>query len=82
MCRGDDPHIDRLVTKCPQSPHGPVLQQTQQLDLQREIHVPDFVEKQRSSLRGLDQTELPCLCVRKGPAFVPKKLRIEQLPRN
>ena len=59
-----------------------ILQEPQQLDLQPQRDVADFVEEERASL-GVFDTPLSLLCRSgKGPFFVSEQLALEQRLRN
>ena len=52
--RGDDPHVDLDIAVAAQRTHLTLLQDAQQLHLQRNRHITDLVEKQRTALSGLE----------------------------
>jgi hypothetical protein len=52
------------------------------LGLQREIHLPDLVEKDRAAVCGLDQSLLPRRCSGEGASLVPEEFRFEKRRRD
>ena len=83
VCRGNDPHIDMPGILAAHPRDFPVLQQTQQGNLGREGHLPDFVEKNRAVVR---QFELPRLaqtaCPGERTFIVAEQLALHQLARQ
>ena len=55
MGRRHDADIDRDYPRRPDRPHLAFLQDTQQLDLQRQRHIPNFIQEQRPLVRGDEQ---------------------------
>ena len=58
--------------------HGALLQHAQQLDLQRQRHVADFIKEERAAVSGLNQ---PCVLTSgagEGAANVAEELGFEQ----
>ena len=51
---GDNPHVDFDIAVAAQRAHLALLQDAQQLHLQRNRHITDLVEKQRTTLSGLE----------------------------
>ncbi len=60
----------------------PLLQETQQLGLQRQRHVADLVEEQRAVVGVLDLSASLFGCTRESPLLVPEELALEQRIRN
>src|SRR5262249_23004704 len=52
--RGEHPHVDRHAAASADPLDLPLLQDAQELRLQRERHVADLVEKERAALSGLE----------------------------
>jgi hypothetical protein len=53
--RRDHAHVDRDRLRRADGPHLALLQDAQQLDLQRHRHVADLVEQQRAAVGRLEQ---------------------------
>ncbi len=51
---GDNPHVDFDIAVAAQRAHLALLQDAQQLHLQGDRHIADLVEKQRTTLSGLE----------------------------
>src|SRR5690606_30523876 len=52
--RRDDAYVDRDLLVSAEAGDGPVLQHAQQLDLQLQRHLRDFIEEQRSTLGAFE----------------------------
>ena len=76
--RTDDPHIDlhRLAAADPLD--DLVLQEAQQLDLHRQRHIADFVEKQRAAIGAFDPADILLHRAGEGPLLVAEELAFEQ----
>ncbi len=59
-------------------PDGPFLKHPQQFCLQVQLHVPDLIKEQRSSLRQLEQPLLGRRRIGKGPFFMAEQLALQQ----
>jgi len=73
---GDDAHIatDRLVVTHPLE--DPLLQDPQQLDLHRQTHVADFVEKQRAPFSDLEAAPTGGVRPGEGAFFVTEQFAL------
>ena len=80
--RAHDPHVDlnRLASADPLD--DLVLQKAQQLDLHRQRHVADLVEKQRAAMRALDPADGLPERPGKGAFFMAEQLAFEQASRE
>ena len=73
-----DAQRDRLTVGGANRAHGALLQHAQQLNLQRQRHVADFIKEERAAVSGLDQ---PCVLTSgagEGAANVAEELGFEQ----
>ncbi|KFB66994.1 MAG: hypothetical protein CAPSK01_003935 [Candidatus Accumulibacter vicinus] len=82
MGGGKHAHVHRLGTRCAHRPHGAILQHAQELDLQRQRHVTDLVEKQRAAVGRLEQAGMGVGGTGEGAADVAEEFRLEQLLRD
>ena len=71
-------HVDPLGVGAAQAADGMVLDDREQLALERRRQEPDLVEEHRAAVRGLDETDLGVARVGEGAALVAEKLRLEQ----
>src|SRR5580704_16709949 len=78
MSRGYDSSIHVLGPSTAQPLELPLLQDAQELRLQLERNVADFIQKQRSLVRQLNPPNLLSDCTREGAAFVAKQFAFEQ----
>ena len=62
--------------------HFAFLQHPQQLDLQRERHITDFVQEQRAAVGRLKKPLMRGNRARERAACMPEQLRFEQLRWN
>ncbi len=68
--RGNNPHVDFHGLVSADSFDLSVLQETQELHLQRRRQFADFVEKQRAGVRELEFTALLRVCAGEGAFFM------------
>ena len=75
---GDDPDVDGLGAPGPESPHRPLLDDLEQLALQRRRHEADLVEEERAPVGLLEESAPRLACVGEGAPLVPEELILEQ----
>ena len=80
--RGDHPDIDADVGGAAHALEALLLEEAQQLGLQRRRHLADFVEEDRPAVGGFEQAPLLHPRVGEGPALVAEELALEQLLRQ
>ena len=80
--RGDDPHLDRDVTVSTDALDGSVFQHFEQLGLQLELEVPDFVEEQGATVRQLDLALFRCSRTGERAFLVTEQFGLDQGRRN
>src|SRR3989441_4314049 len=80
--RRHDPHVDRLGAQATQAADGLLLDDLEELDLQRQLDVADLVEEQRAAVGRLEQAGLRRLRVRIGAALVAEELGLEERRGN
>ena len=78
MRRADDAGVDRDRLAPADPLDHALLQEAQQLDLERQRHVADLVEEQRAALRLLDLALGGLDRAGEGALFVPEQLAFEQ----
>ena len=79
--RGDNPHVDLDISVTAEPGELAILQDMQQLGLQRGRHLADFVQEDGAVVGEL---ELAWLCLQgaaEGAALEPEHLRLEQVAR-
>src|SRR5689334_11213280 len=79
---GDDADVDRDRARAADAANGPLLQRPEQLPLQHEWQVSDFVEEQRAPISKFEQ---PWLCDGRASErtfLVAEQLTLEQLVGN
>src|SRR5918912_1538873 len=54
---GEDPHVDLAVANPAHAPHRALLDRAQELPLQRQLDIADFVEKEEPALRRLEEAD-------------------------
>mmetsp|Transcript_26316 Transcript_26316/g.62491 ORF Transcript_26316/g.62491 Transcript_26316/m.62491 type:complete len:373 (-) Transcript_26316:724-1842(-) len=74
----NDAHIDRDFLTPTDALDDPLLQEAQQLGLQRHRQIADLVEHQRATVRSLDLAERRLVGPREGALFVAKQLAFQQ----
>ena len=77
--RGQDAHVDRLGARGPDRPHRLFLQHAQQLDLQCQRHIADFIQKQGAAIGGLEQADMIGGRAGKRAAQMAEQFRFKQL---
>jgi len=76
--RGNDTDIDAPRLHTPHAQHFPRLEHAQQLRLQGQGQLADFIEKQRAAVGRLEQTDLVVNRARKRPSHVAEELAFEE----
>jgi len=80
---GDDPRLHLHVGDRAEPLHDPFLQDAQELALDFQRHVAEFVEEERSASRELELAGHAARAgAREGPALVTEQLALDQLSRN
>ena len=82
MGRRHDPHIGRQRFIRPDAGKRTILQHPQQLHLDRERHVADFVQKQRAAVRLLETSSTAGDGPGERTLFMTEKLALQQILRN
>src|SRR5690348_3063275 len=82
MSRGYDPDIHVLGPRAAQPLELPLLQDAQELRLQLQRNIANFIQKQRSLIRQLDPANLLSDGAGKGAALVAKQFTFEQATGN
>src|SRR6266496_6248823 len=80
--RADDGHVDGLAPRGAQSPDAAILQNLQQLGLQRWREQSHLVEEESPPICHLEESSLRLSGIRKRPTLIPKQLRLEQMFRD
>ena len=80
--RGDDAHVDVQRLRAADALEPPLLERAQNLGLQRERQVADFVEEQRAVMRELELAGLARHGAGKGALLVAEELGLEQVVGN
>ena len=78
----DDPRVDGLRARGAQPAHDPLLEDLQELRLQRGRERADLVEEQHPAMRELKEPGLGLVRARERPALVPEKLGFKQVLGN
>ena len=79
---GNQPHVHVNQLRRPDRPHLTLLNHTQQLDLQQQRHVTDFIQKQRTAPGHLKQSLVVAHRAGKRALDVAEQLGFEQLFGN
>lgn len=79
---GDDAYIDLVRVVAAERANLAFLQHAQQLGLERQGHVADFVEQQGSAIRGIEQPGTIALGTGKGALAVAEQLAFQQVSGN
>ena len=82
MGRGDDPRIDANRSRAPQPLDLSLLENAEQLDLDLERQVADFVEKDRRVIGHFEAADLPRHRPGIGASFAAEQLAFYQRRRN
>ena len=80
--RGDDAHVDLNVSLAAEPGELAVLQDVEQLGLQRRRHLADLVEEDRAVVRELELARLGLQRAAERAALEPEHLRLEQVTRQ
>ena len=75
---GENPHVDVLVAGGPEPTHRALLQDLEELRLERLGQETDLVEEDRPAMRCLQQARLGASRVGEGAALEPEHLGLEQ----
>src|SRR4029453_17133407 len=76
--RADDPRINRLSARSTQAPDCLLLEDLEELSLERSREKADFIEENRSAVGGLEEARLRPACVGKRAALEPEELGLNQ----
>src|SRR2546425_2857148 len=76
-CR-DEGDVNRLSARAAEPAHRAVLENAEELALQRDRQQADFIEEERAAMSGLEQARLRLACVGESATLVAKQLRLEQ----
>jgi hypothetical protein len=82
VSRGDQTHVDAMRAPAPQPFEFLFLQNAEELGLQRERYVPDFIEEQGSFISQVETADFLRDRSGKGSPFVTKKFTLEQVERD
>ena len=80
--RGDQPDVERRLRAAAHGADAPLLKRAQQLGLQRQWHVSDLVEEQRSPMGLHEQPGMGRPGVGEGPLHVAEQLALQQRLRQ
>ncbi len=80
--RGDEAHVDRDRLRPSQPLELLVLQDAQELSLELEGKLPDFVQEERAAVGQLEAARLPGEGAREGPALVAEELAFDEVGRQ
>ena len=80
--RRDHPHVHADVARAADPLERLLLEETEQLRLQRRAHVPDLVEEDRAAVGQFEQSLLPRPRVGEGAPLVAEQLALQQRLRN
>jgi len=75
-----DVHLDRGVAPDPRE--LPVLQDVEELGLERRVEIADLVEEDGAVVGRLELADLELMGAGEGPALVAEQLRLQQLARD
>ena len=77
--RRDEPNVDhRVLLLAADATHDAVLEHAEQLRLDRQRHLRELVEKQRSAVRDLEQTGLVAIGTGERAFAMSEQLALEQ----
>src|SRR5580692_5813169 len=82
MSRGHNPNVHFFRPRAAQPLEFSLLQDAQELRLQLQRNVANFIQKQRSFVGQLNPANLLSDCAGKGAALVAKQLALEQAAGN
>src|SRR5213079_3657527 len=79
---GDDAHVGADRLPAADARELALLEDAQELRLERERHVGDLVQEQRAACGGLELADAPLDRAREGAALVAEELTLEELVRD
>ena len=79
---GHHPHVDRTGARLADPLEGALLQHAQQLALQVQGNLADFVEEQCAAIGELEPADTVAECAREAALGVAEELALEQVARN
>src|SRR5437879_6656000 len=82
VCCADDPDVHLAILLSADPAELSVLQQLQQLGLQRHLHLTDFVQEQRSAVCHLDPPGLGTPGASKSSLLISEQFALQQRARN
>jgi len=82
VSRGDQTHVDAMCAPAPETLEFLFLQNAEELGLQGERYISNFIEEQGSFISQVKAADFLCDRSGKGPPFVAKKLAFEQVERD
>ena len=75
-------HVERYFGSAADPPHPPFLDHAQQLGLQLDLHLGDFVEQQRAAIGDLEASFAAAIGAGKRAALVAEQLALHQILGN
>jgi hypothetical protein len=82
MSRRDQPYVNAVRAATPETFEFLFLQNTQQLGLQCEWYVADFIKKEGSFVSQFEAANFLCDCACESAAFMTKEFALEQVEGN
>lgn len=82
MCRSDQSNVDVMCPTASETLELLFLEDTEQLRLQWERNIANFIQKQRSFVGKLEAPYLLCYCPSKGSSFVTEKFALKHLRQH
>jgi hypothetical protein len=76
--RGQDPDVDRVVARGPESPHPPLLEGLQELRLEPLGQEADLVQEERPAVRRLEEARLAVAGIGEGAPLVAEQLGFQE----
>jgi len=80
--RGDEAYVYAMGAATSETFEFLFLQNTEELRLQREWYVADFIKKEGSFVSQFEAADLLCDCARKSSPLMAKELTFEQVEGN
>src|SRR5229473_6331238 len=77
-----DADVDTDLLAAPDPLEGVSFQNAEQLGLRQNVHLPDFIEEDRTMVGGFELADLFVRGAGKGAFFVSKKLALQQRLRK
>src|SRR6185295_20289020 len=71
---GDDAHVDVQRLRTADTLESFLFERAQDLRLKAERQIADLVQEQRSAMRQLEASRLPCGCAREGAFLMAEQL--------